>query len=150
MKAVVTIVIHCSNSKFGNAAEITRWHLQKGWSTIGYHYVILNGWLSAKKYHKYFDGRLETGRPLDDDSDIEKDEWGAHARGYNNTVGIVLIGESGEFTQRQMTKLYDVLFMLKEQFGEIQVRQHSDIDPEEKPFCAGLKKSLVQFLNDEI
>ena len=146
---MVNVIIHCSASKFGNAALITKWHLSRGWDTIGYHYVILNGWLSAKKYHQYFDGRIETGRPLDDDSDMEADEWGAHAKGYNNTIGICMIGESGYFTLRQKTKLYDTLFRLKEQFGELNIMQHSDVDPN-KPYCAGLPDTLVEFLNVEI
>ena len=147
---MTNVIIHCSASDFGNAAEITRWHLQRGWKTIGYHYVILNGWLSAKKYHHAHNGRLETGRPLDDDKDIERDEWGAHAAGYNNSVGICLIGQSGKFTSAQRIRLFHLLIDLKEQFGDINILQHSDVDPINKPWCAGLSGSLINFINAEI
>ena len=38
------IILHCSDSEFGNAAIITKWHALpkpngRGWSNIGYHYV---------------------------------------------------------------------------------------------------------------
>lgn len=147
---MVTVIIHCSASEFGNAAMITKWHLERGWNTIGYHYVILNGWLSAKKYHQAYDGHLETGRPLDDDRDMERDEWGAHAYGYNNTVGICLIGLSGKFTAAQRIKLFDTLLNLKYQFREIEVIQHSDVDPLNKPWCAGLSQSIIDYFNAEL
>jgi len=146
---MVNVILHCSDSKFGNAALITKWHLANGWTTIGYHYVILNGWLSSKKYHQYFDGRLESGRALDDDAFIEPDEWGAHTKGYNNAVGICLIGESGDFTEAQKTRLFDILLRLKTQYGDIKISQHSDFDPL-KPHCAGLPNGLITYLNVEI
>lgn len=147
---MVAVIIHCSASKYGNAATFTKWHLDRGWRTIGYHYVILNGWLSNKKYHQAFDGALETGRPLDDDSDLEHDEWGAHAAGYNNSVGICLVGNSGEFTPAQRVRLFDLLLELKRQYKDIQVMQHSDVDPINKPWCAGLSQSIIDYFNAEL
>ena len=147
---MVNVIIHCSASKFGNAAEITRWHLERGWSTIGYHYVILNGWISSKKYHHLYDGHLETGRPLDDDRDMERDEWGAHAAGYNNSVGICLVGNSGKFTPAQRIRLFTLLLDLKYQFKEVNIMQHSDVDPINKPWCAGLSRSLINYFNAEL
>lgn len=147
---MINVVIHCSASKYGNAAEFTKWHLGRGWSSIGYHYVILNGWLGPAKYHKCHDGRLETGRPLDDDKDLEGDEWGAHTYGYNNSVGICLVGESGKFTPAQRIRLFHLLIDLKEQFGDINVLQHSDIDPTNKPWCAGLSQNIIDYFNAEL
>ena len=147
---MISIVIHCSASKFGNAAMITKWHLDRGWTTIGYHYVILNGWLSSRKYHQLYDGHLETGRPLDDDKDMERDEWGAHAAGHNNSIGICLIGESGNFTPAQRIRLFGLLMELKRQYRDIQVMQHSDLDPINKPHCAGLSQSIIDYFNFEL
>jgi len=152
---MVNIVIHCSDSKWGNAAEIAKWHVLpkpkgNGWDAIGYHYVILNGWLSSKKYHHKHDGRLETGRALDDDKDIERDEWGAHVVGHNNSVGICLIGESGKFTTAQRIRLFDLLMQLKEQFKYIEIMQHSDLDPINKPWCAGLSQNIIDYFNAEL
>ena len=144
---MVKVIIHASDSSFGNSAVITQWHLQRGFATIAYHYVILNGLLAPSKYHGYFDGHIETGRPLDDDSDMELDEKGAHAFGYNNSVGICLIGLSGQFTDAQIRALSHLIHRLRAQFkNEIEVYQHSDFDPK-KPKCAGLTKMQLQTLN---
>jgi hypothetical protein len=147
----VNVIIHCSDSSFGNAALITTWHvlpkpIGRGWSNIGYHYVILNGRLSAFKHHSYFDGHIETGRPLDDDKDIENDEIGAHAVGWNHAVGICLVGLSGTFTEAQLRSLAHLIKRLREQFGKIKVMQHSDVEPK-KPQCAGLTKIQLKTFN---
>ena len=133
----VNIVIHCSRSEFGNAALITKWHLQRGFDIIGYHFVILNGQLDARHYNDLFDGQIESGRPLDDDHILETSEKGAHVRGHNRSVGICLIGMSEEFTDKQLESLLWLLGILKEQFRDISISQHSDYD-KTKPFCAGL------------
>ena len=70
------IIIHCSATPPNmdvNAKEIDRWHRQKGWLGIGYHYVIKR------------DGTREVGRKLS--------EAGAHCIAYNHkSVGICLVG----------------------------------------------------------
>ena len=142
---MTTVIIHCSSSSWGNASVITQWHLERGFATIAYHYVILNGRLSPYKFHSYFDGHLETGRPLDDDADLELDEKGAHAFGYNMAVGIVMIGLSGVFTEAQLRCLKHLLNRLKAQFGELNIIQHSDVD-KKKPQCAGLSKLQMEVL----
>lgn len=72
------IIIHCSDSPFGNAAVIDGWHRERGFNRIGYHYVIGNGNGSKP-------GEIEEGRAVD--------QVGAHAVGYNsNSIGICLIG----------------------------------------------------------
>jgi hypothetical protein len=118
----------------------------RGWSAIGYHYVILNGRISAYRTHNYFDGHIETGRPLDDDADISSDEFGAHPAGWNNAVGICLIGLSGCFTEAQMRALQHLIVKLRCQFGEIKIMQHSDVEPK-KPKCAGLTSLMIKTLN---
>lgn len=72
------IIIHCSDSKYGNAALIDQWHREKGYKGIGYHFVIGNG--NGSKA-----GEIEFGRPTN--------QVGAHAVGYNsNSIGICLVG----------------------------------------------------------
>ena len=138
------VIIHCSDSKFGNAALIAKWHVMpkpngNGWDNIGYHYVILNGHLSSKAFNQKFDGHLETGRPLDEDNLIEPFEIGAHTKGFNNAVGVCLVGHSGVFTSYQLDSLHSLLDDLKKQFGTLELFQHSDLDSK-KPNCAGLEK----------
>jgi len=76
LKAVDYIVIHCSATKEDqnfNVEDIRRWHRQRGWMDVGYHFVITR------------DGEVQTGRP--------HDVPGAHARGFNHvSLGICLIG----------------------------------------------------------
>ena len=140
---MVKVVLHCSDSFFGNAALISRWHSLpppegRGWSGIRYHYVILNGWLTSSVYHPRFNGHIETGRPLDNDPVLNDTEVGSHVKGYNtNSVGICLIGKSGQFTTEQLNASLRLLYDLEEQFGSIEIVQHSDLDPG-KPYCAGL------------
>lgn len=149
---MVKVIVHCSASFWGNAATIALWHALppprgRGWTTIGYHYVILNGMLSPNKMHFEYDGHIETGRPLDDDSDMELDEMGAHAFGYNNAVGICLIGLSGTFSGAQLRGLKHLTNRLRKQFGQIEVLQHSDVD-KKKPYCAGLTFLQLNNLNN--
>ena len=148
----VKVIIHCSDSSFGNASLITQWHTLpspkgRGYDAIAYHYVILNGRLSPFKMHMDYNGHIETGRPLDDDKDFELDEKGAHAFGYNMAVGICLIGLSGTFTDSQIRALGFLTRKLRGQFGgDIKIIQHSDVDPK-KPHCAGLSKLQMNTLN---
>jgi len=96
------IILHCSDSSYGNAVMIDDWHRQRGWSKIGYHYVITNGhYFGNSKYNGLFDGSIEAGRNLDFDTWVGKNEVGAHALGMNsNSIGICLIGKK-QFTDAQ-------------------------------------------------
>jgi len=76
MREITHIVMHCTatpaTSDIG-ATDVHRWHLQRGWSGIGYHFVIRRN------------GKMEPGR------EIEKK--GAHVAGFNaKSIGISLAG----------------------------------------------------------
>ena len=54
MREIQTIVIHCSDSKWGDAEVIRKWHTDpkprgKAWADIGYHAVICNGFRKSTK-----------------------------------------------------------------------------------------------------
>lgn len=81
MRDLNRIILHCSATKEGreySVETIRKWHTDprpkgRGWSDIGYHYVI------------HLDGSVSQGRPLD--------RSGAHTKGHNaDTVGICYIG----------------------------------------------------------
>jgi N-acetylmuramoyl-L-alanine amidase len=76
MRTIKELIVHCTatpEGKYFDAADIDRWHKQRGWSGNGYHFVIL------------LDGTIEYGR------DLKKS--GAHTRGRNSTsIGITYIG----------------------------------------------------------
>ena len=88
------LIIHCSDSVQGDVDLINKWHKERGWDTIGYNWVLLNGQRLAYKYKPEDDGILEWGR---DASYI-----GAHAEGYNEShLSICLIGKY-HFTWKQI------------------------------------------------
>lgn len=76
MREIHEYILHCSATEEGkqfDVDDIRRWHLDRGWSDVGYHYVILQ------------DGTIQLGRPLE--------LVGAHCKGRNkNSVGICYIG----------------------------------------------------------
>lgn len=123
------IVIHCSatrpNADIG-AREIRQWHMSKGWSDIGYHFVIRRS------------GLVEVGRPLS--------EEGAHVRGFNNrSVGVCLVGglmpdgsaadltcplEFDSFTGEQVKSAHAVVNLLRKIYPKAEVLGHRDLSPD--------------------
>ena len=117
MRDIDYIVIHCAATKPSMDVPIERvkkWHLDRGWSDIGYHYYITR------------DGEIHKGRKL---STI-----GAHVRGYNSkSIGICYEGgidESGEpednRTKAQKKSLLTVVQILKFVFSGAIVQGHRD------------------------
>jgi N-acetylmuramoyl-L-alanine amidase len=144
---MINVVIHISDSGWGNAVAIDSWHRQKGWSMIGYHFVILNGQIAPRRHISYFDGQVETGRPCDLDNVISPDEVGAHTLGYNqNSIGICLIALPGRITDAQLRSLKSIIQLIKTKIPEVQIYQHSDLDPVNRPYCASLTKSQMEVL----
>jgi N-acetylmuramoyl-L-alanine amidase len=76
MRTINKIIVHCSATPEGRdvtVADIDRWHRQRGFRGIGYHFVI------------YLDGTIHSGRPIE--------QIGAHCYGHNNhSIGICYIG----------------------------------------------------------
>lgn len=124
-RKVEYIAVHCSATKAGKAyraADIDKWHRAKGWSGIGYHYVIP------------LDGSIEPGRPLDDDHLLEPNEVGAHVQGYNSvSIGICLIGgvdadgkPANTFGHAQLDALELLLRSLSQRWPHARIRGHRD------------------------
>ena len=76
MRQIDGLVVHCAATPAGKpfrASDIDRWHRERGWLGIGYHYVIP------------LDGSIEPGRNVE--------AVGAHVSGHNaRTIGICYIG----------------------------------------------------------
>lgn len=114
MRQIKHIVVHCSASKNGdprvNAGVIDRWHRERGWKRIGYHYVIeVNGAVSI--------GRLE-------------DEIGAHVEGSNaHSVGICMVGTDA-FSRAQWEALKQLVDGLTFRYPGAQVLGHRDFSPD--------------------
>lgn len=103
------------------AEEITEWHMERGWSGIGYNFVIKR------------DGTLESGRDLDGDGNVIE-ETGAHARGFNkDSIGVCLAGGRGDdgkpaanFTHNQLTTLRTLINVIRA-YNEVEVMGHRDL-----------------------
>lgn len=76
MARIRKIVVHCSDSPDNldiGAREIHGWHVRdRGWTDIGYHYVVRRS------------GTVELGRYHNGDSVLEGKEIGAHVKGQNS------------------------------------------------------------------
>ena len=128
MREIRRIVLHHSASAFGTALMIDSWHRERGWSEIGYHYVIRNGYETARSiYDAKQDGFVEDGR------DVAKS--GAHARGHNaDSIGVCLIGND-TFTEMQFLRAVLFVQSLMAEYGVnvADVVGHGELAPTECP-----------------
>ena len=101
MRTYDYIILHCSDSSWGDRNIINNWHLQRGWSEIGYHFVVLNGQIKPNFELEALNGSIEIGR------DIKKP--GAHCLGYNsNSIGICMIGKK-HFSKEQIIMTIELI-----------------------------------------
>ena len=123
-RTIKEIILHCSATPEGrshDAEDINRWHRAKGWSGIGYHYVIK------------INGIVENGRDVD--------QMGAHAKGHNaHSIGICYIGGVDQDnkpkdtrTPEQDISLVFLLRMLVDRYPEAKIIGHNDISDKACP-----------------
>lgn len=116
--AIDLLIVHCTATKPTmdiGASEIKSWHLENGFSDIGYHFVIRRN------------GVIENGRSIT--------KIGAHANGYNNrSLGIALVGgidENGKadnnFTTAQFESLKTLIRKFKTGEDNIKVIGHNQV-----------------------
>lgn len=115
VREINRIVIHCADttpSMDVGVKEIRQWHVAKGWSDIGYHYVITRN------------GVIEKGRPIE--------QRGAHVAGHNDdTIGVCLVGGYGgafDYTRTQMIALESLVMQLMLDHEALIVCGHTDLD----------------------
>ena len=124
MRDIKKIIVHCSATKEGkafNVADITRWHKQRGFATIGYHWVVL------------LDGTIQQGRA--------EMTMGAHCKGHNaNSIGICYIGgldENGKSkdtrTPEQKKSLLELLKRLKKDYPNATIHGHREFANKDCP-----------------
>lgn len=108
------IIVHCSDSTWGDARVIDGWHRERGWSGIGYHYVVLNGCRTYRQVKEgepnpAEEGLIESGRP--------EEAEGSHCLGFNDhSIGICLIGVAA-FTTKQLAAACDLVDRLRRRHG---------------------------------
>lgn len=124
-RTIKELIVHCSATPEGkdySVNTIRQWHLQRGFSDIGYHYVI------------YRDGSIHTGR---DESII-----GAHCTGHNaNSIGVCYIGgcaSDGKTpkdtrTTEQKQSLVKLLKELKTKYPQASIHGHRDFSSKACP-----------------
>ena len=132
MRQINELFIHCSatqpkwmaaNSCQQKMEEIRRWHTDKGWSDIGYHFVVDR------------QGDVCVGRPVE--------RVGAHAKGHNkNSIGICLIGGFGSdaddkfeehYTDLQRKALDNLIKDLTGKHSNAKIRGHNEVSSKACP-----------------
>ena len=115
-RAINEIIIHCSATAEGKdytTSQIKQWHLARGFSDIGYHWVI------------YRDGSIHQGR---DESKV-----GAHCTGHNSySIGVCYIGgcstdgktPKDTRTENQKASLIKLLKELKMKYPKAKIYPH--------------------------
>ena len=118
MRKITQIILHCSATPEGKdftVQDVDKWHRQRGFRCIGYHFVI------------YRDGSIHEGRPIE--------EIGAHCTGHNaNSIGICYIGgvaKDGKTpkdtrTEAQKKSLISLVSSLRSRFPEATVHGHCE------------------------
>jgi N-acetylmuramoyl-L-alanine amidase len=137
MREIKSVILHCTATTLDkelSVKEIRRWHTDpppkgRGWSDIGYHFLI------------HQDGTIERGRHID--------KVGAHTWGNNyGSVGVAYCGgvekkikksldkekpkskttyePKDTMTKAQEKSFRDLFVMLEVFFGELKLRGHND------------------------
>lgn len=128
MKTIDSIVIHCSATRAGQdvrAADIDKWHKERGFAMIGYNYVI------------DLDGTVEVGRPLSMDG-AHCNTAGVSGQSYNkHSIGICYVGgldENGKpadtRTPEQKLSLTNLVNKLCDEYPITEIIGHRDASPD--------------------
>lgn len=133
MRPLTGIIVHCTatrptwmegKSTSAKVAEVRRWHMKdRGWSDIGYHFLIDR------------DGTVAKGRPVE--------QVGAHTKDNNTgTVGISLFGgwDSAStdkflenYTLGQEEALIRLIAGLRQKYGNLTLAGHNNFAPKACP-----------------
>ena len=124
-RTIKEIIVHCSATPEGKdytLDTIRQWHLQRGFSDIGYHYII------------HPDGKVEEGR----DVNIA----GAHCSGHNSkSIGICYIGgmpadnkkAKDTRTDEQRAILLWLLIKMRKLYPNAKIHGHRDFAAKDCP-----------------
>jgi N-acetylmuramoyl-L-alanine amidase len=127
LKKIKKIVLHCSDSPDSvdiGVKDIRRWHLNRGWSDVGYHYIVRR------------DGRIEKGRDLN--------TMGAHVRGHNDdSIGVCWVGRKVA-SDKQLQAIYKLMrgLMSKFNLNAYDIYGHTELDPNKT--CPNLDMNFVR------
>ena len=119
MRDITLIIVHCSAvrpNQTSSAQQIDLWHRQRGWSGIGYHYVVRRN------------GTIEPGRP--------EMKVGAHCLNHNkHSIGVCYEGgldangcPADTRTPEQKAGLLQLLRKLKHRYTKALIVGHHTLD----------------------
>lgn len=104
------IVLHHAAAKSCTAQQVHKWHLNRSWSGIGYHYFISR------------DGEIFRGRP--------ENTVGAHTTGHNSrSIGVCFEGDytTQNMPQAQLEAGKELVAYLKDKYKITKVKGHRDL-----------------------
>lgn len=133
MREITEIILHCSATQEGRdfrAKDIDAWHRQRGFSGIGYHYVV------------GLDGTVEAGRP--------EGKIGAHSKGHNaHSIGVCYVGgldntdkPKDTRTPQQKDALIKLVADLKKRYPNTTVHGHNEFANKACP-CFAVRNEFV-------
>ena len=125
MRDINKIILHCSATREGqniSTETIRGWHVnERGWSDIGYHFVVL------------LDGTVDKARPVK--------RQGAHVRGKNKgSIGICYIGgcdadmnPKDTRNEAQKKSLEELISYLMESYDDATLHGHNEFSSKACP-----------------
>ncbi len=132
------LIIHCSDSPYGDVETIDGWHQERFREPCGYHFVICNTYPTQADYARRspcleFDGMIQHGRPLDimgTHAGPFTDAQGERHPGHNwRSVGICLIGKK-VFSAAQLQSLQKVVADVRQKLGRtVPIVCHHQVNP---------------------
>ena len=117
MRKLDRIILHCTATPEGRHVDVDTirvWHKARGWSDVGYHFII------------YVDGSVHAGRAVE--------KTGAHVSGHNaTTIGVVYVGGTDAagkakdtMNAAQETAFVNLVKHLRDQFGPLTLHGHNE------------------------
>ena len=117
MRKLDRIILHCTATPEGRHVDvdtIRNWHKMRGWSDVGYHFII------------YIDGSVHVGRAVE--------KTGAHVAGHNaTTIGVVYVGGTDAagnakdtMNAAQETAFVNLVKHLRDQYGPLTLHGHNE------------------------
>lgn len=137
MRKIDSIILHCTATREGqpvSVEDVTRWHIARGFSNIGYHYLV------------GLDGRADVGRDVG--------LVGAHCAGRNKTsIGVCYVGglnsegiPEDTRTESQKEALFRLCAMLQKRFGipDYKIHCHNEFARKACP-CFSREQFMVEY-----
>ena len=126
------VILHHAEASSATVEQVNQWHLDKGWTGIGYHYYIRK------------DGSIYRGRP----------EWamGAHAVGHNDrSIGICCEGAYMTETMptAQLVSLKELLRDIMGRYGTMSLKRHRDVNSTNCPGDNFPWEQAQQYMQEE-